>query len=120
MDVLNANLAWFFTGEESIGAYRFYIFFLESLTSIVFLILSYNISKAFNYEKNKETLLFLVLATTSLLLINNGTLIFRDLPLALFLIFCLTILKSYKKNRIICLSLGPLSLISLFSLITVV
>ena len=58
LDVLNANLAWFFTGEESIGAYRFYIFFLESLTSIVFLILSYNISKAFNYEKNKETLLF--------------------------------------------------------------
>ena len=113
IDVLNANLAWFFAGEESIGAYRFYIFFLESLTSIVFLILSYNISKAFNYEKNKETLLFLVLATTSLLLINNGTLIFRDLPLALFLIFCLTILKSCKKNRIICLSLGVLSIISL-------
>ena len=60
MDILNANLAWFFTGEESIGAYRFYIFFLQLLTSITFLILSYNISKAFNYEKDEETVLFLI------------------------------------------------------------
>ena len=28
MDILNANIAWFFAGEESIGAYRFYIFLL--------------------------------------------------------------------------------------------
>ena len=113
MDILNANIAWFFAGEESIGAYRFYIFFLQSLTSIVFLILSYNIAKAFDYEKDEETLLFLILSTVSLSLINNATIVFRDLPLALFLIFCLIILRSHNKNQIACLSLALLSILSL-------
>ena len=36
-------------------AINFPIFFLQLLTSIAFLILSYNISKAFNYEKDEET-----------------------------------------------------------------
>ena len=38
MDILNANLAWMISGTESIGAYRFYIYFLQSFTSIIFLI----------------------------------------------------------------------------------
>ena len=113
MDILNANLSWFFAGEESIGAYRFYIFFLQLLTSIAFLILSYYISKAFNYEKDEETVLFLILATVSLSLINTSAIVFRDLPLALLLIFCLIILKSYNKNQIVCLVLGFLTIISL-------
>lgn len=113
MDILNANLAWFFAGEETIGAYRFYIYFLQFLTSILFLILSFNIAKAFNYEKDEEILLFLILAVISLSLINNATILFRDIPLALFLIFCLSILKSHNKNYTICVLLSFLSIFSL-------
>ena len=113
MDILNANISWSFSDQENIASYRFYIFFLQSLTSIVFLIFCYLISKAFNFEKNKEVLFFLILSALSLSLINDGTVVFRDLTLGLFLIFCLMVLKSYDKNQIICFLLGFLSIFSL-------
>ena len=113
MDILNANLAWSITGNESIGSYRFFIFFLQSFTSIIFLILGYYICKSFNLKKDEEVLFFLILSIVFIYLVNSNVLVFRDLPLACLLIFCLNIFRSHKSNLAICFLLGTLSIISL-------
>ena len=113
MDVLNANLAWFFSDTQSIGSYRFYIFFLQFLTAISFILLSYNISKSLNYENNEEILLFVILSSSSVFLVNTGGFVFRDLPIVFLLIICLELFRTHKKNNFLSIGLGFLTLLSL-------
>ena len=38
IDTLNAKVSWLITGKETLGSYRAYILFLQTLTEITFVI----------------------------------------------------------------------------------
>ena len=114
VDILNSKIAWSITGEQSIGAFRFYILFYLLITKVLFIILCYNLSKVFNLEKYTEILFFLLLVVFSMYLISfHYRTTFREIPLILLLIFSLKLLISSNRNYIYCLFIGFLSIFSL-------
>ena len=112
-DVLNAKIAWAITGQETLGAWRFYNIFFGCITEILIIIFCYKLSKIFNFEKNIELIFFLILCFYSINLNQEITLGFqllrpRDIPLLLFLIFSLNLFTTYKRNYIYCFLIGCL------------
>ena len=111
---LNAKIAWLITGEQSLGSYRIFVLFLKSLTEIIYIIFCYNLCRVFNLEKNYEILFFLILSLFSIYLISSTpTINFRDIPLVLFLIFILKLIRDPSHNFIYSFFIGFLTIFTL-------
>ena len=114
IDTLNAKIAWLITGEQSLGSYRIFLLFLQSLTEIIYIIFCYNLCRVFNLEKNYEILFFLILSLFSIYLISSSpTINFRDIPLVLLLIFILKLIRDPSHNFIYSFFIGLLTIFTL-------
>ncbi len=114
IDTLNAKIAWLISDKQTLGAYRVFILFLQSLTEIIYVVFCYQLAKSFSLEKNTEILFFFVLSLFSIYLVSNSlTINFRDIPLVLFLICSLKLLKSPAQNYNFCFSIGFLTIFTL-------
>ncbi len=110
-DVLNAKIAWLITGYTSIGAYKFYIKFLNLLTNIAIIYFLFELSKQLP-RKKVRSVFFIFISATVLYITSKNYNLFRDLPLILFLISILGFLNTKKTFYILLISI--LSIFSIF------
>ena len=117
-DILIAKFSWIISGNISIGSWRIFVQFLNLIVEIFLIILCFNISKKFEFNKNKEILFFILIAIFTLYINRNFTEYwwptrFRDIPLILLLIFSLNLYIDNKKNLVKCFLIGSLSVLSI-------
>ena len=92
LEIFANSFTWKLLGLETIGAASFQVLILNLIFKISLLFLSYQFTKKFIFEENKKILSFLLLSFVMLSLSNfniweTHLLLYRDLPLVLFLIF---------------------------------
>ena len=92
LELFATSFTWKLLGLETIGSDRFQVLIFNLIFKISLLFLSYQITKKFVLEENKKILSFLLLSFVMLSLSNfniweTHLLLYRDLPLVLFLIF---------------------------------
>ena len=57
-DILNAKIAWFITGYKSVGAFKFYIKFLNFISNLLLIYLLFNLSKQITEQKIRSIFFF--------------------------------------------------------------
>ena len=110
--------AWKILGLETVGMARFSELMLNLIFKITLLILSYQITKKFIIEENRKILSFILLSFVVLSLSNfniweTHLLLYRDLPLILFLIFLIKVMENNNFSNFFALALGSLSVLSI-------
>ena len=117
-ELFATSFTWKLLGLETIGAARFKILILNLIFKISLLFLSYQITKKFVLEENKKILSFLLLSFVMLSLSNfniweTHLLLYRDLPLVLFLIFLVEVFDDKNFSNFFAFALGSLSVLSI-------
>ena len=117
-ELFATSFIWKLLGLETIGAARFQILILNLIFKISLLFLSYQITKKFILEENKKILSFLLLSFVLLSLSNfniweTHLLLYRDLPLILFLIFLVEVIDNKNFSNFFTFILGSLSVLSI-------
>ena len=108
-DMLNGKISWLLTGQETIGSFRFYIKFLNLISTLLTIYFIFEISNQVIDEKLK--IYFFIFCSISVLyILKDAVLWWRDLPVLIFLI---SILKFLNTKKII--YLVSISFISVFS-----
>jgi hypothetical protein len=117
-ELFATSFIWKLLGLETIGAARFQVLILNLIFKISLLFLSYQITKKFALEENKKILSFLLLSFVLLCLSNfniweTHLLLYRDLPLVLFLIFLVEVIDNKNYSNFFAFILGSLSVLSI-------
>ena len=117
-ELFATSFTWKLLGLETIGAARFKILILNLIFNISLLFLSYQITKKFVLEENKKILSFLLLSFVMLSLSNfniweTHLLLYRDLPLVIFLIFLVEVFDDKNFSNFFAFALGSLSVLSI-------
>ena len=117
-ELFATSFTWKLLGLETIGAARFQVLILNLIFKISLLFLSYQITKKFILEENKKILSFLLLSFVMLSLSNfniweTHLLLYRDLPLVLFLIFLVEVFDDKNFSNFFAFALGSLSVLSI-------
>ncbi len=117
-ELFATSLTWKFFGLETIGLARFSELILNLIFKVTLLFLSYQITKKFIMEKNKKILSFILLSFVMLSLNNfniweTHILLYRDLPLILFLIFLIKVIENNNFSNFFAFILGSLSVLSI-------
>jgi hypothetical protein len=117
-ELFATSFIWKLLGLETIGAARFQLLILNLIFKISLLFLSYQITKKFFLEENKKILSFLLLSFVLLSLSNfniweTHLLLYRDLPLVLFLIFLVEVIDNKNFSNFFAFILGSLSVLSI-------
>jgi len=117
-ELFATSFTWKLLGLETIGAARFKILILNLIFKISLLFLSYQITKKFVLGENKKILSFLLLSFVMLNLNNfniweTHLLVYRDLPLVLFLIFFVEVFNNKNFSNFFAFVLGSFSVLSI-------
>ena len=117
-ELFATSFIWKLLGLETIGAARFQVLILNLIFKISLLFLSYQITKKFVLGENKKILSFLLLSFVLLCLSNfniweTHLLLYRDLPLVLFLIFLVEVIDNKNYSNFFAFILGSLSVLSI-------
>lgn len=117
LELFVTSLTWQLLGIETIGAARFQVLVLNLIFKITLLFLSYQITKKFIFEENKKILSFLILSFVFLSLSNfniweTHLLLYRDLPLVIFLIFLIEVIDNKNFSNFFAFVLGSMSVLS--------
>ena len=117
-ELFATSFIWKLLGLETIGAARLQDLILNLIFKISLLFLSYQITKKFILEENKKILSFLLLSFVMLNLNNfniweTHLLVYRDLPLVLFLIFFVEVFNNKNFSNFFAFVLGSFSVLSI-------
>ena len=118
LELFANSFTWKLLGLETIGAASFQVLILNLIFKISLLFLSYQITKKFILEENKKILSFLLLSFVMLSLSNfniweTHLLLYRDLPLVLFLIFLVEVFDNKNFSNFSTYVLGTLSVLTI-------
>ena len=118
LELFATSFTWKLLELKTIGAARFQVLILILIFKISLLFLSYQITKKFILEENKKILSFLLLSFVMLSLSNfniweTHLLLYRDLPLVLFLIFLVEVFDNKNFSNFFAFVLGSLSVLSI-------
>jgi|TARA_B100001971_G_scaffold77158_1_gene71154 hypothetical protein len=117
-ELFATSFIWKLLGLETIGAARLQDLILNLIFKISLLFLSYQITKKFVLGENKKILSFLLLSFVMLNLNNfniweTHLLVYRDLPLVLFLIFFVEVFNNKNFSNFFAFVLGSFSVLSI-------
>ena len=118
LELFATSFTWKLLGLETIGSARFQVLIFNLIFKISLLFLSYQITKKFILEENKKILSFLLLSFVMLSLSNfniweTHLLLYRDLPLVLFLIFLVEVFDNKNFSNFSTYVLGTLSVLTI-------
>ena len=118
LEIFATSFIWKLLGLETIGAARLQDLILNLIFKISLLFLSYQITKKFVLGENKKILSFLLLSFVMLNLNNfniweTHLLVYRDLPLVLFLIFFVEVFNNKNFSNFFAFVLGSFSVLSI-------
>ena len=116
-ELFGTLFAWKLFGIETIGAARYKVLILQLIFKVTLLFLSYQITKKFIMNENRKILSFILLSFVMLSLSNfnmweTHLLLYRELPLILFLIFLVEVLENKNFSNFFSFALGSLSMLS--------
>lgn len=108
-DLLNAKISWTLFDYKTIGSYKFYIKLLDLISHVLVLYFLYKLSCQISSKDIKE--LFFLLTVFFFFISLNNAILWKDIPVILFLTFILKYLNSEKKN----FSIFIISFLSVFT-----
>jgi hypothetical protein len=119
-ELFATSFAWKLFGLETIGVHRLQLLILSLFFQISLLVLSYQITKKFVFNENRKILSFILLSFLMFSFSNfniweTHLLLYRDLPLILFLIFLVEVIDNKNLSSLFAFLLGSLSVISILS-----
>ena len=102
-DMLNGKIAWVLTGHETIGSFRFYIKFLNLISTILTIYFIFELSN--QIAEDKMRIYFFIFCTISILyVLKDAVLWWRDIPLIIFLISILKFLNTRRIKYLLAIS----------------
>lgn len=108
-DLLNAKISWTLFDYKTIGSYKFYIKLLDLISHVLVLYFLYKLSCQISSKDIKE--LFFLLTVFFFFISLNNAILWKDIPIILFLTFILKYLNNEKKN----FSIFIISFLSVFT-----
>ena len=110
-DMLNGKISWLLTGQETIGSFRFYIKFLNLISTLLTIYFIFEISNQI-IDKKLKIYFFIFCSISVLYILKDAVLWWRDLPVLIFLISILKFLNT--KKFIYLVSISFISVLSFF------